>query len=210
MVRSVLSAFLLVVVVLAVGAVVVLSSINRLNNPGDGGSAAGQPGPAAPEQPVRSAPARSQQLLREGGFETGMGVVRAQRGSLAELVAGVGADSAHSVRLSNVGPPVGRAGVLADRVGRPPRQGSRFTATVQVKAGRPGQLVQIRLVESFAGQRTYATAETAALADTSWREVVVQHQIKTDSSILGVEVTVTGIGPGDLVWIDNLGVTQTR
>jgi hypothetical protein len=202
--RSVLSAFLLVVVVLAVGAVVILSSLDRVENP---------PGPAspkaAPPPPVRNAPARSEPLLREGSFESGsMGAVRNQRGSMVELVAGVGAESAHSVRLSSVGPPFNRAGLLADRVAQPPRLGSRYNATVQVK-GLQGQLVQIRLVESFAGQRVSATATNAQLTDTNWHEVGVQHRIRTDGSFLGIEVTVSGIRPGQFVWIDNLQVTQT-
>jgi hypothetical protein len=193
------------VVVLAVGAVVILSSINRVENPPD--SASPQP---APPQPVRNTPARSEPLLREGSFESGStGAVRNQRGSMAELVAGVGAESAHSVRLSSVAPPFGRAGLLVDRVTRPPRLGSRYNATVQVK-GLRGQLVQIRLVESFGGQRVKATDTKAQLTDTTWREVGVQHQIVTDGSILGVEVTVTGIRPGQFIWVDNLQVTQTR
>jgi hypothetical protein len=194
------------VVVLAVGAVVILSSINRVENPPDSAS----PQPAPPQQPVRNTPARSEPLLREGSFESGStGAVRNQRGSMVELVAGVGAESAHSVRLSNVGPPFGHAGLLVDRVAKPPRLGSRYNATVQVK-GLRGQLVQIRLVESFGGQRVRATPTNAQLTDTTWREVGVQHQIGTDGSILGVEVTVTGIRPGQFVWVDNLQVTQTR
>jgi hypothetical protein len=207
LVRSLLSAFLLVVVVLAVGAVLILSSINRVENPPDSAS----PQPPATSPPVKpAAPARSEPLLREGSFESGStGAVRNQRGSMVELVAGVGAESAHSVRLSNVGPPFGHAGLLVDRVAKPPRLGSRYNATVQVK-GLRGQLVQIRLVESFGGQRVRATPTNAQLTDTTWREVGVQHQIGTDGSILGVEVTVTGIRPGQFIWVDNLQVTQTR
>jgi hypothetical protein len=207
LIRSLLSAFLLVVVVLAVGAVVILSSINRVENRPD--SVSPQSPPA--QQPVKpAAPARSEPLLREGSFESGStGAVRNQRGSTVELVAGVGAESAHSVRLSNVGPPFGRAGLLVDRVARPPRLGSRYNASVQVKGAR-GQLVQIRLVESFGGQRVSATPTVVELADTGWREVSVQHQIRTDGSILGVEVTVSGVSPGQFVWVDNLQVTQTR
>jgi hypothetical protein len=203
--RSVLSAFLLVVVVLAVGAVVVLSSLNRVENPAEPPSSQAAP----PQQPVRNAPARSEPLLREGSFESGStGAVRNQRGSMIELVAGVGAESAHSVRLSSVGPPFDRAGLLVDRVALPRRLGSRYNATVQVK-GLRDQLVQIRLVESFGGQRVSGTDTKAQLANTGWREIEVQHQIRTDGSILGVEVTVTGIQPGQFVWVDNLQVTQT-
>jgi hypothetical protein len=196
-----------VVVVLAVGAVVILSSINRVENPPDSAS----PQPPATSPPVKpAAPARSEPLLREGSFESGStGAVRSIRGSVVELVAGVGADSAHSVRLSNVGPPFGRAGLLADRVARPLRLGSRYSASVQVK-GERGQLVKIRLVESFGGQRVSATSTAVELTNTGWREASVQHQIRADGSILGVEVIVSGVSQGQFVWIDNLQVTQTR
>jgi hypothetical protein len=196
-----------VVVVLAVGAVVILSSINRVENPPDSAS----PQPPATSPPVKpAAPARSEPLLREGSFESGStGAVRNIRGSMVELVAGVGADSAHSVRLSNVGPPFGRAGLLADRVARPLRLGSRYSASVQVK-GERGQLVKIRLVESFGGQRVSATSTAVELTNTGWREASVQHQIHADGSFLGVEVTVAGVSPGQFVWIDDLQVTQTR
>jgi hypothetical protein len=206
LVRSLLSAFLLVVVVLAVGAVVILSSINRVEHPPESAS----PQSPATSQPVKpAAPARSEPLLREGSFESGKGAVRNMRGSVVELVAGVGAESAHSVRLSSVGPPFGRAGLLADRVARPLRLDSRYSASVQVK-GEPGQLVQIRLVESFGGQRVSGTSTTVELTDSGWREASVQHQIHADGSILGVEVTVSGVSPGQFVWIDNLQVTRTR
>jgi hypothetical protein len=196
-----------VVVVLAVGAVVILSSIDRVENPPDSAS----PQPPATSPPVKpAAPARSEPLLREGSFESGStGAVRNIRGSMVELVAGVGADSAHSVRLSNVGPPFGRAGLLADRVARPLRLGSRYSASVQVK-GERGQLVKIRLVESFGGQRVSATSTAVELTNTGWREASVQHQIRADGSILGVEVIVSGVSQGQFVWIDNLQVTQTR
>jgi hypothetical protein len=196
-----------VVVVLAVGAVVILSSINRVENPPDSAS----PQPPATSPPVKpAAPARSEPLLREGSFESGStGAVRNIRGSMVELVAGVGADSAHSVRLSNVGPPFGRAGLLADRVARPLRLGSRYSASVQVK-GERGQLVKIRLVESFGGQRVSATSTAVELTNTGWREASVQHQIRADGSILGVEVIVSGVSQGQFVWIDNLQVTKTR
>jgi hypothetical protein len=207
LVRSLLSAFLLVVVVLAVGAVVILSSINRVENPPESAS----PQSPATSQPVKpAAPARSEPLLREGSFESdSKGAVRNMRGSVVELVAGVGAESAHSVRLSSVGPPFGRAGLLADRVARRLRLDSRYSASVQVK-GEPGQLVQIRLVESFGGQRVSATSTSVELTDSGWREASVQHQIHADGSILGVEVTVSGVSPGQFVWIDNLQVTKTR
>jgi hypothetical protein len=196
-----------VVVVLAVGAVLILSSINRVENPPESAS----PQSPATSQPVKpAAPARSEPLLREGSFESGSkGAVRNMRGSVVELVAGVGAESAHSVRLSNVGPPFGRAGLLADRVARPLRLGSRYSASVQVK-GERGQLVKIRLVESFGGQRVSATSTAVELTNTGWREASVQHQIRADGSILGVEVTVSGVSPGQFVWIDNLQVSQTR
>jgi hypothetical protein len=196
-----------VVVVLAVGAVVILSSSDRVENPPYSAS----PQPPATSPPVKpAAPARSEPLLREGSFESGStGAVRNIRGSMVELVAGVGADSAHSVRLSNVGPPFGRAGLLADRVARPLRLGSRYSASVQVK-GERGQLVKIRLVESFGGQRVSATSTAVELTNTGWREASVQHQIRADGSILGVEVIVSGVSQGQFVWIDNLQVTQTR
>jgi hypothetical protein len=94
-------------------------------------------------------------------------------------------------------------------VARRLRLDSRYSASVQVK-GEPGQLVQIRLVESFGGQRVSATSTSVELTDSGWREASVQHQIHADGSILGVEVTVSGVSPGQFVWIDNLQVTKTR
>jgi hypothetical protein len=211
LVRSVLSAGLLMVVVLAVGAVVIFSSIDRLKHPPPAGDAVGSPG-STQVQPQTAQPGEATRasLLREGSFEAGMGAVRRQKGTRAELIAGVGAGSAHSVRLSNAGQPVGSAGLLADRVAKPPRMGSVYVGTVQVKATRPGKLIQLRLIESFAGQRVSATAGSIVVKDTGWHQVGAEYVIKTEGAVLGVEVTIKGLDPGEFVWVDNLTIAQTR
>src|SRR5436190_10152364 len=207
LVRSLLSAALLVTVVLAVGAVVVLGSIDRLKHPlageGSGGGSAGSPGAAMP-------PPAAHPLLREGTFEAGtLGAVRAERGTRLELVVGGTAGSAHSARLSNSGPPDGTAGLLVDQVTRPPGAGCRYAASAVVKASRPGAVVQIQLVESVRGRRVAADPQLLRLPDTQWRGIFVQHEVYSNGSVLGVEVTFNGLGRGQFVWVDNLRVAQT-
>jgi hypothetical protein len=211
LVRSLLSAVLLVTVVLAVGAVVVLGSIDRLKHPlkNERPNAAGSPGSARVGSPGAAiTPTDQHPLLREGSFEAGLGAVRAERGTRLELVAG-GAGSAHCARLSNSGPPIGAAGLLVDQVTRPPGLGARYSATAVVKASRPGQVVQIQLIESVGGRRVSADPQMLRLPDTQWREISVQHEIYSNGSALGLEVTFGGLGRGQFVWIDDLKVTRT-
>jgi hypothetical protein len=206
--RSLLSAALLVTVVLAVGAVVVLGSIDRLKHPpkeeAAGGGSAGAPGAAM------TSTTTTRPLLRSGSFEGDtLGPVRAERGTRLELVVGGTAGSAHSARLSNDGPPVGSAGLLVDQVTRPPGAGCRYAASAVVKASRPGQVAQIQLVESVHGRRVSADPQMVRLTNTQWREISVQHEVDSNGSVLGVEVTVNGLGRGEFVWVDDLRVTQT-
>lgn len=209
LIRSLLSAVLLVAVVLAVGSVVVLGSIDRLKRAETGrtSNALGSPGASrlgSPGSAIGQTP-----LLREGNFEGDLGPIRAERGTLIELVAG-GSRSAHSARLSSNGPPAGHAGLLADQVTRPPGVGARYSATVVVKASRPGQVVQIQLIESVGGRPVSFDPWLVQLRDTAWREVGVQHEVTNNGSVLGVEVTFNGLGRGgQYVWVDNLEVTQT-
>lgn len=208
LVRSVLSAALLVVVVLAVGVVVVLGSIDRLKHPTrDAGTAVGSQGASRPE-PGSATTSGPQPLLREGGFEGALGGIRAERGTRLEVVAG-GAGSAYAARLSSAAASGGNAGLLADQVTRPPGQGARYSATAEVRASRPGQVVQIQLIESVGGRRVSADPQLLRLHDTQWREIGVQHEISSSGSVLGVEVTFGNVGHGQYVWVDDLKVTQT-
>jgi hypothetical protein len=206
-VRSVLSAALLVVVVLAVGVVVVLGSIDRLKHPppsearpavGSPGASPLGPGPASGPQP----------LLSEGSFEGTLGGVRGERGTRIEVVA-IGARSAHSARLSSLGGVSSQVGLLADRVTRSPGPGARYSATAVVRASRIGQWVQIQLVESVGGRRVSADPQLVHLNDTHWREISVQHEVSTNGSVIGVEVTFGGLGRGQYTYVDDLKVVQT-
>jgi hypothetical protein len=208
LVRSLLSAALLVTVVLAVGGVVVLGSLDHLNHPREDSGGASSTTAAPPGAAI--APTTTRPLLREGGFEGGtLGAVRAEGGTHLELVVGGTAGSAHAARLSNSGPPFGSAGLLVDQVTRPPKAGCRYAASAVVKAGRPGQVVQIQLVESVRGRRVSADPQMLTLGDTQWREISVQHEVYRNGSVLGVEVTFSGLGRGQFVWVDDLKVTQT-
>jgi len=209
LVRSVLSAALLVVVVLAVGVVVVLGSIDRLKHPprGDAGTAVGSQG-ASRLEPGSATTSGPRPLLREGGFEGALGGIRAEQGTNLEVVAG-GAGSAYAARLSSAAASGGNAGLLADQVTRPPGQGARYSATAEVRASRPGQVVQIQLIESVGGRRVSADPQLLRLHDTQWRGISVQHEISSNGSVLGIEVTFGNVGRGQYVWVDDLKVTQT-
>jgi hypothetical protein len=209
LVRSVLSAALLVVVVLAVGVVVVLGSIDRLKHPppSEARPAVGSPGSShlATGSVTTSNP---QALLSEGNFEATLGGIRGERGTRLEVVA-VGANSAHSARLSLLGAPAGQAGLLADRVTKTPGRGARYSATAVVKASRPGQVVQIQLVETVRGRLVSFDPYLVQLRDTQWRAIFVQHEVTNSDSVLGVEVTFSNLRAGQYVWVDDLKVVQT-
>jgi len=210
LVRSVLSAALLVTVVLAVGTAVVLGSIDRLKHPPAGDrNAVGSPGSSRLGSPGAAITSTSQPLLREGGFEVGPGAIRGERGTRMELVAVGAAGSAHAARLSYSGAPTGQAGLLADQVTRPPGPGARYSATAQVKASQPGQVVQIQLVEIVGGRRVSFDPQMLRLQGTQWREIGVQHEVTSRGSVLGVEVTFIGLGRGQYGWVDELNVIQT-
>jgi hypothetical protein len=210
LVRSLLAAALLVTVVLAVGAVVVLGSLDRLKHPPKEGAAGGSSGSAGSPGAAMVPTTTTRPLLRAGSFEGGvLGLVRAERGTRLELVVGGAAGSAHSARLSNSGPPTGSAGLLVDQVTRPPAAGCRYAARAVVKASRPGQVVQIQLVESVHGRRVSADPQMVRLDNTEWREISAQHEVSSNGSVLGVEVTFYGLDRGDFVWVDDLTVTQT-
>jgi hypothetical protein len=206
--RSVLAACLLVVVVLAVGVVVVLGSIDRLEHPRSTPNAAlGSPGSSRLGTPGVVVPAPGEQLLPDGDFENGQGPVRRQRGSDIAPQPG-GAESAHSLRLSDSGPPTGQVGVLVDSLTRPPKVGTRYSANVQVKPAHPGQVVRIELIENVGGVRVNATPQLLRMPDTQWHEISVQHEVRYKGAVLGVEVAVSGVSPGEFVLIDNLRVTR--
>jgi hypothetical protein len=126
-----------------------------------------------------------------------------------DVVAVGAAGSAHAARLTPTGPAGGRVGLMAAQVTRPPGPGARYSATVQVKASRPGQVVQIQLVESVHGRRVSADPQMVRLDNTEWREISAQHEVSSNGSVLGVEVTFYGLDRGDFVWVDDLTVTQT-
>jgi len=210
LVRSVLSAALLVTVVLAVGTAVVLGSIDRLKHPlpGDRG-AVGSQGASRLGSPGAAITSTSQPLLREGDFEHSQGAIRGERGTHLDVVAVGAAGSAHAARLTSSSAPVGQVGLLADQVTRPSGPGARYSATAQVKASRPGQAVQIQLIESVNGRRVSADPQMLHLADTQWREISVQHEVTDKGSVLGVEVTFIGLPRGQYGWVDELSVIQT-
>lgn len=210
LVRSILSAALLVTVVLAVGTAVVLGSIDRLKHPlSSNRGAVGAQGSSRLGSQGAAITTTSQPLLREGNFEVSRGAIRGEHGTRLDLVA-VGADgSAHAARLTCAGAPVSQVGLLDDHVTRPPRPGARYSATVQVKASRPGQVVQIQLIESVNGRRVSADPQMLRLADTQWRELSVQHEVSNQGSVIGVEVTFIRLPRGQYGWVDELRVEQT-
>jgi hypothetical protein len=207
--RSVASAALLVVVVLAVGVVVVLGSIDRLKHPppSEARPAVGSPGSShlAPGAVTTSSP---QELLSEGTFEATLGGIRGGQGTRIEVVAG-GARSAHSARLSLLRAPAGKVGLLADRVTQAPGPGARYSATVVVRASRPGVAAQIQLVETVGGRLVSSDPQLVQLRDTQWHLIFVQHEITNNGAMLGVEVTFSNVRAGQYAWVDDLKVVQT-
>ena len=213
LIRSVLSAALLVTVVLAVGTAVVLGSIDRLKNPPPRarGSALGSPGSSRLGSQGAAITSTSQPLLRGGSFEElgPPGNIHGERGTKMEVVAVGAAGSAHAARLSYSGAPAGPVGLMAPQVTRPPGPGARYSATAQVKASRPGLSVQITLIEIVGGKVVSADPYLVELRDTLWQVIGVQHEVTSKGSVLAVEVTFTGLGRGQYGWVDELDVKRT-
>ena len=86
-------------------------------------------------------------------------------------------------------------------------QGSRYAATVRLRASRPSALVEVTLLELVGGRRFAADSVGAVLIDRSWRRVEVEHRAHRPGSALALEVVLPRGSPTTTVQVDDLRVT---
>ncbi|SRR6266540_2167373 len=156
-----------------------------------------------PARPLRPVPGN---LLANGDFEPGLGGWGALGGARVERVA-----TAHSgswaARISPGGSgAAGRPGI-AIPLAVQARQGRTYQGSVWVRASRPGIEATLALREYGAGRQSSADVTGVNLPDAQWHEVAVVHQIHLAGAQLALEVAGGNLGAGDLILVDEVGVT---
>ncbi|HYT26233.1 MAG TPA: hypothetical protein VEP73_07105 [Actinomycetota bacterium] len=203
--RSMLSAGLLVMLVLALGGTVVLRALSR---PGVPGLQRGRPPVASrttaasvvPSTTLRARAAVVQSLVPDGSFEAGLAVMRDRPGTSCTRVAG-GAAGRWSMQIRALGGAPVPPGLWIDLArGAPP--GTRYTAWAAVR-GRPGLTAQIRLYERGPGG-AIADRTLVVLHDLGWHQLGVKHAVAAPGSVLAVDVLIGGLAPGQTAQIDNV------
>jgi hypothetical protein len=221
LVRSVLYAGLLSLTVIAVGAAVVLQAVQRSGVPGLGLSktpaiaapplttvASTSRPPGSTDRPGRSVARRS---VIDGSFEGGpahtfAGVRSVDRpGTKCKRVAG-GVNGGWALELTATGDRPGPPGIWLDLT-RTPTLGSRWHASVMVR-GRPGVSAQFRLYERRNGKVVAADFISYMLRDDDWHRLVIKSQVVGQGTVLGVDLQLRGLRPGDTISLDDLTAAQ--
>jgi hypothetical protein len=89
-------------------------------------------------------------------------------------------------------------------------QGTRYAATVRLRASRPSTLVQVTLLELAGGRQFAADSVGAVLLDRAWLLVEVEHRAHRPGSALALEVVLPRGSPPATVQVDDLRVTAAR
>jgi Carbohydrate binding domain len=157
----------------------------------------------SPAQPVRPIPGN---LLANGDFEQGLSGWSAFGGARVERVA-----VAHSGTWSvSIGPAEGvapaRPGVVSP-VGVEARRGRTYQGRAWVRASAPGTEVTLALREQAGDGQSNADVLGISLPDGEWHEVAVVHQVHVAGARLSLELTGGNLGAGDMILVDEVGVT---
>ena len=90
------------------------------------------------------------------------------------------------------------------------RPGRTYTASIWVRADRPGTLVEVNLLEVVGGRR-YATDTVGAVLESSdWQRVEVAHLAHRPGAPLAVEMVLPRGLPQARVLVDELEVTAHK
>jgi len=215
-VRSVLTAGLLGLAVVALGATVVVPAVLRSGVPGlhrTPATAAPSPARAAgtgrvpPSTLQRVHPVAGQPLVRGGSFEAGpVPRMRDRPGTQCRRVRN-GAVGQWAMLLRATGEGPGPPGMWLD-LASAPQLGSRWSASVWVR-GHPGVTAQVRLYERRSSLVVGGDSYRLVLRDTLWHHIAVNHLAARPGSVLGVDLQVLGLRPGQAIAIDNLRATRT-
>jgi hypothetical protein len=157
----------------------------------------------SPAQPIRPVPGN---LLANGDFEHGLSGWSVLGGARVERVA-VAHSGTWSVRM---GPARGVAPAslgIVSPVGVEARQGRTYRGRAWVRASRPGIEVTLALREQDRDGQSSADVLGIDLADSDWHEVAVVHQLHLAGARLSLELTGGNLGAGDLILVDEVGVT---
>jgi hypothetical protein len=156
-----------------------------------------------PVQQIRPVPGN---LLANGDFEQGLSGWGALGGARVERIA-VAHSGAWAVRVEPVQGGVPARIGIASLLSIETRQGRTYKGSAWVRASRPGTEVTLVLRESAGDGQSSADAIGINLRDSEWHEVAVVHQLHLAGAGLSLELTGGNLGAGDLILIDEVGVT---
>ncbi|HZD74934.1 MAG TPA: carbohydrate binding domain-containing protein, partial [Actinomycetota bacterium] len=141
-----------------------------------------------------------------GDFERGLGGWGALGGARIQRVA-VAHSGAWAVR---VGPAQGGAPArlgIASSLGVVAGPGRTYRGSAWVRASRPGTEVTLALREQAGDGQSSADVIGVNLPDGGWHEVAVVHQLQLAGARLSLELTGGSLSAGDLILVDEVGVT---
>lgn len=206
-------------VLLAAGAVAIVMA----SRPADRGSRVPQVAPgtsSAPgSAPVTSAPAEATtttgtarplreipgNLLANGDFESGLSGWSVLGGAHVERIS-IAHSGAWAVRLRPAEEGAPERPGIAVPLDVETKRGRSYKGSAWVRASRPGTEATLALREESGGQSS-ADATGVTLPDGEWHEVAVVHQVQLEGARLSLELTGGNLGAGDLIVVDEVGVT---
>jgi hypothetical protein len=156
------------------------------------------PGSTAPT--VTTAPGN---LVGNPGFESGLDGWRPIGAASLDRV-GVAHEGTWAIRLT--GGSDADPGVTFPRVTTTKAKGSMYQASAWVRASRPGQTGEIRLLEYVDGERFAVFRSGLVLGDTGWHQLGVAQLVHVKGSILGVEVVAPKLPADANLTVDDVTV----
>jgi hypothetical protein len=160
-----------------------------------------------PVQQLRPVPGN---LLANGDFEGGLSGWVALGGARIERVA-VAHSGAWALRIEPAIEPAGGGAPARLGIASPleieARQGHTYHGSAWVRASRPGTEVALTLREQADDGRSSADVIGVSLQDGEWHQVAVVHQLHVAGARLSLELSGGNLRAGDLILVDELGVT---
>jgi hypothetical protein len=145
-------------------------------------------------------------LLADPSFEAGLGRWRASDGARLARVSG-GRSGGWTARLASG---TFTRPSMAVRDVRRCQIGKAYTATVWLRASRPGVLVRVDLIEESRGRRYAVDTAGAVLGGSGWEPLEVIHVTHRSGAALAIEVAAVELPTDATVLVDDLDLRVTR
>jgi hypothetical protein len=161
----------------------------------------------APDTTTPTASPARDNLVRNPGFETGAGGWRPIGAGRIDLV-DVAHEGSWGLKLSGGSAP--NPGVAYPTVAITKAKGSMYQGSVWVRASRPGQTGEVRLLEYVKGQRFAIFRAGLVLGDTGWHRLQVAQLVHVQGSTLALEVVAPKLPANANLTVDDVNVHLAR